>query len=249
MNTKHLITRLAAAALAMLALSTTSATAGVIVKPTSVSLALTLGTVEGGGESAINGIDGSGFTVGDQALIANGANDIGSLGTSLGSLPQSLNNDAYNNSSRIVSGGGYGSQQIPAGSAAWTFTLPAAYSVNGIYLWSLSESGALFRGIRNATVALSTNNGSTFGTAVNVTFGLATFPPGNVTPVFVGLTETAGVNAIKLTYIDNQSGTSITEGALGGFGEIRFTAVPEPATWALLAGGLTTVMVLRRRRA
>ena len=27
-----------------------------------------------------------------------------------------------------------------------------------------------------------------------------------------------------------------------------FTVVPEPATWALLAGGLTTLMVIRRRR-
>ncbi|MFZ4778956.1 MAG: PEP-CTERM sorting domain-containing protein [Terrimicrobiaceae bacterium] len=33
--------------------------------------------------------------------------------------------------------------------------------------------------------------------------------------------------------------------ALGGQG---FTTVPEPATWALLAGTLTTVMIFRRRR-
>jgi len=42
---------------------------------------------------------------------------------------------------------------------------------------------------------------------------------------------------------------ALTTTSIVGFDEIRFTAVPEPATWALLAGSLTTVMVLRRRRA
>ena len=43
-------------------------------------------------------------------------------------------------------------------------------------------------------------------------------------------------NNVTLSVTDSQSRASLT------------TAVPEPATWALLAGSLTTVMVFRRRR-
>lgn len=39
-----------------------------------------------------------------------------------------------------------------------------------------------------------------------------------------------------------------TTGLTIGIDNISITGVPEPATWALLAFGLTTVMVLRRRR-
>ena len=40
----------------------------------------------------------------------------------------------------------------------------------------------------------------------------------------------------------NQQGTVLLDGTL------TFNAIPEPSTWAMLAIGLTTVMVLRRRR-
>ena len=59
------------------------------------------------------------------------------------------------------------------------------------------------------------------------------------------LTNTSGVwtGLADLGYGDNQQSFTFTQ-ATG----VLIVAVPEPATWALLAFSLTTVMVLRRRR-
>ena len=45
-----------------------------------------------------------------------------------------------------------------------------------------------------------------------------------------------------------RDGVSWQLGTLLLDGTLTFTAVPEPSTWALLAFGLTTVMILHRRR-
>ena len=62
--------------------------------------------------------------------------------------------------------------------------------------------------------------------------------------LFTGFTSESGTFANGITYS--------LAGAAGTFnytnGDLTLTAVPEPATWALLAFSLTTVMVLRRRR-
>ncbi len=62
-------------------------------------------------------------------------------------------------------------------------------------------------------------------------------------------------NYLKMTVVVS-SGDVLNLATLGGVGEARgflnsvqIVAVPEPSTWALLAFSLTTVLVLRRRRA
>jgi hypothetical protein len=70
---------------------------------------------------------------------------------------------------------------------------------------------------------------------------------------FTGTFTSANVNGGGLATTDG--GATFT-GTVGGFNytftnandQLIIVAIPEPATWALLAFGLTTVMVLRRRR-
>jgi hypothetical protein len=73
---------------------------------------------------------------------------------------------------------------------------------------------------------------------------------------WIGLTfdGTSGVVSSGLTY--SGLATGLTAGSFivgtasngGTVGDIYFNAVPEPATWVLLAFSLTTVMILRRRQ-
>jgi hypothetical protein len=51
-----------------------------------------------------------------------------------------------------------------------------------------------------------------------------------------------GSNQIKVDYL-------VATGGFAYLNAMQINVVPEPATWALLAFSLTTVMVLRRRRA
>lgn len=54
---------------------------------------------------------------------------------------------------------------------------------------------------------------------------------------------TVGVQQFKISYVGD-----VTNGTFTGGNDIVLQAVPEPAAWALFAGGLATVMLLRRRR-
>lgn len=69
------------------------------------------------------------------------------------------------------------------------------------------------------------------------------------------LAETFGATFSVLGFTDNLDNTwsklngGITYTFAESTGLLSVTAIPEPVTWALLAFGMTTVMVLRRRRA
>jgi hypothetical protein len=101
----------------------------------------------------------------------------------------------------------------------------------------------------------------TYGGALSLNFGAAT-GIGNTYDLFqigagsyTGSFASVSLGGLYSGNLTNSSG--VWSGTNGGFtftftqstGDLGITAVPEPATWALLAFSLTTVMVFRRRRA
>ncbi len=77
-------------------------------------------------------------------------------------------------------------------------------------------------------------------------FGFAGTSLGN----FSGVTSTGSYSGTWLVGVPNSTWTLSSGGQTLTFSEVtgNLNVVPEPATWALLAFSLTTVMVLRRRR-
>ena len=117
-----------------------------------------------------------------------------------------------------------------------------------------------------ATINLANNQISLFQDALggNYTGGTATGSSTTATN-FGGLTAVApgAFNSFTITFNTSSSGTFNDTLTLAGLSQqsglsdasltsinigLTGTAVPEPATWGLLAFSLTTVMVLRRRR-
>jgi autotransporter-associated beta strand protein len=98
----------------------------------------------------------------------------------------------------------------------------------------IALTGAFTRGTGTSFSVNFNNTG-----VANSTYTLATFA--SLAGGF-----TAG-NVSNFTYTGLAGG--VTGGTFGLTGtDLTFTTVPEPATWALLAFSLTTVLVLRRRR-
>jgi hypothetical protein len=74
---------------------------------------------------------------------------------------------------------------------------------------------------------------------------LASFVQNTETNVALTFLSESGVfngTAVRLGFLTTGSGSNV------GLTMNTLSAVPEPATWALLAGSLTTVMIFRRRR-
>ena len=95
----------------------------------------------------------------------------------------------------------------------------------------------------NGTVNFSASIASPF------TFGLLGFTSqsGTFNQLTIGGTYSVTLNSLN-GWSATDSGNNYVFGFNHSTGELALTAVPEPATWALLAFSLTTVMVLRRRR-
>lgn len=81
-----------------------------------------------------------------------------------------------------------------------------------------------------ATVDFATANWVQINTTGQLTLGTATSAPTGTVTAF-GIYATQGATALT-----------------NRFDTFQINAIPEPAAWALLAGGLTTVMIFRRRK-
>jgi fibronectin-binding autotransporter adhesin len=107
--------------------------------------------------------------------------------------------------------------------------------------------------------AIDVSSDLTYGGNLTLAVG-TTFGTGNYTfNVFDSASQTSTFNAITLSgnYTGSLTGPgnvwSLTSGLntwtfTHSTGDLGLTVVPEPATWALLAGSLTTLLVFRRRR-
>ena len=151
--------------------------------------------------------------------------------------------------------GGSGSTSVSTGATiGGTGTIAGALTVSsGGFL----APGALNTGTFTTTGSLSLANTATYNLASGSVFHFADLGGGTIAQntVFVAIDNTSG-SAISGMFSGFAEGATFTVGAnrfqasyVGGNGnDFTLTVVPEPATWALLAFSLTTVMVLRRRR-
>jgi len=251
---------IAAAIFVALAFSPTSATAGIIVQPNAVNAFTNPGETTPNGwlnDANYKGSsthDGTGLS--DPSLVANGVDDIGNAGANLAALP--THNVMFSGASD-----GSGRYNPIAGIRTAPFLLQYAtdktYDFTGVYLWNYTEHYAdgpyagwyNNRGISQAQINFYGDAASGFAFRG---YAIANFTQAPQSSSQVAQYVSFGQvipNAQYIAFYINSSfadGTNINASSIVGLNEIRFTAVPEPATWALLAGGLTTVMVLRRRR-
>lgn len=208
--------------------------------------------------TVLGSVNGS-FTTGGLTLRGDNANNVLGAAVSIGSTPI-VKTDA--GTWKITSSGNtWGTTTISMGTLLLgaSDALPTASNLSMAASTKLDMGGAYSLGTsRTGTLALTGSATIDFGTA------------GNAQSLFFGDSSAASWGAFSLTINNWQSGTDLlrfgtTSGGLtsGQLANITFTgfgtgaqidslgyvtAIPEPATWGLIAFSLTTVMILRRRR-
>ncbi len=165
-----------------------------------------------------------------------------------------------------VSGSGFESDgfSIPDGPDGMTFYVGGSGSFNDL------DDHANFSLNVSHRIQFPSQYPSTITTTMTVTFDLssaAAIQFNFLSPMFTG--EVTGSSSIKLDGFDVVSGTEIAlgsgshtlvfaingssigwEGTYESFGlDASITAIPEPSSWALLAGGVAAAWGLRRRKA
>jgi len=124
---------------------------------------------------------------------------------------------------------------------AIVFDLGQSFDITGFHVWNYNEKNGLTpRGANSVDVTFSSDN-VTFGNATNFTFDEASGVDSYVGQDFT-LGSTTIAQFVRFEILSNHGDTDFT-----GLSEVRFTAIPEPASLALIGlGGL--VMALRRQR-
>ena len=130
--------------------------------------------------------------------------------------------------------------------ASLVLDLGGTFSLNGLRLWNYAESysGVTYnnRGVKDFTLSFSTDGGITFSNAQNFTAAIGGTLSGNRSAAQAFSFGDISANYVKFDITSSQ-GSDFSS----GFGALRFTAVPEPSSAALL-GGLGTLLLMRRRR-
>ncbi len=148
-----------------------------------------------------------------------------------------------------------GAGGVTINGGTFAFELNTSGSPNADLLFASDNTVALSitTGVPTLTV---TDLGSNIALAEGTKFTLISYTAlgGWNNGIFSGYADdstfTLGNNKWKINYNDLSAGSNFTTDAqLFGDRFVTVTVVPEPATWGLLAFSLTTVMVLRRRRA
>jgi hypothetical protein len=123
------------------------------------------------------------------------------------------------------------------------FELGDSYDLFGFHLWNYNEywsGGESNRGIKIATVEYSTDNGTNWISLGDMTFAQASGLSSYTGEDYSFASTLIGVTDVRFTVVENHGGDRV------GLSEIRFAAVPEPASLVLL--GLGSLGFLRKRK-
>ena len=126
-----------------------------------------------------------------------------------------------------------------------TFNLGAEHDLESVLFWNYNETQDAFpdgqtqRGISSVTASFSTD-GLSFTGATTLNFAESSGLP------IAG--ETVSMVASDVQYVKFTDFANHGDTVLAGFSEIRFTAIPEPATTSMLLGLGASLMVFLRRR-
>jgi autotransporter-associated beta strand protein len=205
------------------------------------------GTDISAGTILVNNASGSGLGSGD--VVVHNSGTLGGTGTidadvivnSGGTLSPGASIESFATGALAMNNGSTFAYEVDSGGA-----LPVGADLQ-VVSGNLDLSGTV-------TLTLTDLAGSPSAFALNTTFtlinysgdwnnGLFTY---NSSQIADGGTFTAGLNTWQLDYAESAGGENFTDDYITG-SFVNITAVPEPATWILLAAGLTTLVVFRRR--
>ncbi|MFW5682602.1 MAG: discoidin domain-containing protein, partial [Phycisphaeraceae bacterium] len=120
-----------------------------------------------------------------------------------------------------------------------TFDLGDTFLLDGFHVWNFNESGQTGRGAKSVDVSFSTD-GTNFSSAANFTFVEATGAT-TYTGEDYSLNATTSARWVRFDIQNSHNDPDRV-----GLSEVRFLAIPEPASVALI--GLGGIMLLARRR-
>jgi autotransporter-associated beta strand protein len=206
------------------------------------------GTSVTGGLLLVNNTSGSGLGAGN--VTVGGTGTLGGTGSisgavtvgSGGTLSPGASVESFATGALAMSNGSTFAYEVDSGVAV------AVGADLQVVSGNLDLSGTV-------TLTLTDLAGSASAFALDTTFSLinysGTWNNGlftyNSNQIADGGTFTAGLNTWRLDYAEATGGVNFTGDYIPG-SFVNITAVPEPATWVLLAAGLTTLVVFGRSR-